>query len=202
MQTTWLRTDRPSHGFTLVEVLVAMTIMSIIALMSWQGVDSIVRTRAISQTKLERLLRINSAMAQWEQDLGALQKSDLPDFSEPIKFDGSSVTMTRAADDGLQVVVWALRGGVLQRWAGPPVTTDRALQDQVSNSARFLGNEAGQLSMLTGISEWQLYFYINDAWANAQSTGGTRLATRLVLTMSGASGDTGQITRDSQVRPY
>ena len=46
---------RPSlrvRGFTLVEVLIAMSIMAIVAVMSWQGVDGIVRARDVTQGKV------------------------------------------------------------------------------------------------------------------------------------------------------
>ncbi|MDO8376410.1 MAG: prepilin-type N-terminal cleavage/methylation domain-containing protein, partial [Aquabacterium sp.] len=35
------------QGFTLVEVLVALVIMAVIAVMGWQGVDSMARSRDI-----------------------------------------------------------------------------------------------------------------------------------------------------------
>ena len=41
------------RGFTLVEVLVALVVMAIMAVMAWQGVDGIVRTRDVSQARLE-----------------------------------------------------------------------------------------------------------------------------------------------------
>uniref|UniRef100_UPI00355A8090 PulJ/GspJ family protein n=1 Tax=Piscinibacter sp. TaxID=1903157 RepID=UPI00355A8090 len=67
---------RGSGGFTLVEVLVAMMIMAILAVMAWQGVDGIVRTRDFSQARLEQTLRLNTVIAQWEQDLASLQDSN------------------------------------------------------------------------------------------------------------------------------
>ena len=61
------------RGFTLVEVLVAMLIMAMLAVMAWQGVDGITRTRDVSQARLEQTLRLNTVMGQFEQDLQALQ---------------------------------------------------------------------------------------------------------------------------------
>ena len=46
-----------SRGFTLVEVLVALLVLSIMAAMAWRGVDGIVRTRDASQRQLEQTLR-------------------------------------------------------------------------------------------------------------------------------------------------
>ena len=53
-----------ARGFTLVEVLVALVVMAIMSLMAWQGVDGIVRTREISQARLEQTLRLETVIAQ------------------------------------------------------------------------------------------------------------------------------------------
>ena len=64
-----------ARGFTLVEVLVAMVIMAIMAVMAWQGVDGIVRTRNASQQRLATTLRLNTVIAQWDQDLASIQET-------------------------------------------------------------------------------------------------------------------------------
>ena len=45
---------RMRRGFTLVEVLVALSIMAVLATMAWQGIDGMVRARDISQARLDR----------------------------------------------------------------------------------------------------------------------------------------------------
>lgn len=160
------------RGFTLVEVLVAMFIMAILAAMAWQGVDGIVNTRTASQAKLEQLLRLNTVLAQFQQDLEASQDTNA--LPQPLpSFDGLSMRMARRTPQGLQLVVWSLRGGTWLRWAGTPVTTVRALQDQWMNSQQFIGNEPGQLRTIIGITEWQAYCYRGNAWSNCQSSAGT-----------------------------
>ena len=101
MSVTALRAR--TAGFTLVEVLVALMIMAIIAMMSWQGVDGVVRSRAASEERLEKTLRIQTVLAQWEHDLAAVQDSAvLP----PIVFGGPATLMTRRSPEGLRVVSW------------------------------------------------------------------------------------------------
>lgn len=175
---------RGAHGFTLVEVLVAMMIMSILALMAWQGVDGIVRTRDASQERLERTLRMNTVLAQWEQDIQAVQDSPaVPGFT----FDGGTVRLTRRAERGLQVVTWSLLpgpegtagGGTWLRWAGAPVATGAELQEAWMRTQQFQGNEPGQLRTLGGLVQWQVYCYWSantstsgsSGWSNCQSTG-------------------------------
>ena len=157
-------------GFTLIEVLVAMVVMAIMSLMAWQGVDGIVRTRESNQVRLEQTLRLETVIAQWEQDLASLQEtSAVPALS----CDGQSVRLTRRTDNGMQVVVWSLRpdnhGNVWQRWAGPAVTTTSSLQETWLRTQQFQGSETGQLRTLVGLESWQVYFF-QGAWANCQSS--------------------------------
>jgi general secretion pathway protein J len=204
------------HGFTLIEVLVAMMIMAILAMMAWQGVDGIVNTRSASQGRLEQLLRLNTVMAQFEQDLQASQDSGALPQNLP-SFDGISMRLTRRVPDGLQLVVWSLRGGTWLRWAGPTVTTTRALQDNWLTSQQFIGNEAGQLRTLTGMTEWQAYCYRGSAWSNCQSSAGTTTTgvapaggtsavdplkgVRVVLSFGEGSGFSGSVTREIALGP-
>ncbi len=218
-------------GFTLVEVLVALMVMALMAAMAWQGVDGVVRSRNDSQTRLEQTLRLNTVVAQWEQDLGWIQDTGA---APGLQFDGVSLRMTRSTAGGMQVVVWSLRpasltgtnssntssptptGEVLQRWAGPVVTSKNELQEQWFRSLQFLGSEPGQLSALSGLSRWEVYFFQGNAWANAQSTGNSAgngsntnigsqalpTGVRLVLTFAEGSGNTGALTRDTALGPH
>jgi general secretion pathway protein J len=208
---------RPApRGFTLIEVLVAMMIMAILAVMAWQGVDGIVRTREASQGRLEQLLRVNTVLAQFEQDLASSQDSGALPQSLP-SFDGMSLRLTRRTPEGLQLVVWSLRGGTWLRWAGPATTTTRALQDNWMTSQQFIGNEPGQLRTLTGITEWQAYCFRGNAWSNCQSSSGTGpaaaasapvvvssdplKAVRVVLSFGEGSGFNGSVTREIALGP-
>ena len=156
------------RGFTLVEVLVALLIMAVIAAMGWQGVASMVRSRDIGAAASERTLRLSALVGQWEQDLGAVYDSpQVPGVS----FDGSALRVARRAEGGVQIVVWALRQGVWQRWASPVVSHNGELQQAWLASQQLQGQEAGQLRLLDGVSEWQVYFWRGQGWSNAQSSG-------------------------------
>lgn len=220
---------RKASGFTLVEVLVALVIMAIIAGMAWQGVDGIVRARDASQARLQQSLRLNTVIAQWEQDLASIQETPAV---PPITFDGASLRLTRRAEGGVQVVVWSLRaasgltaagaadastGNVWMRWAGPAVTTQAALQDAWLGTQQFQGVEPGQLRVIEGVSDWQLYFFREGAWTNPQSTGtqapgttfvpltrnGVPAGVRLVLTLVPGPNQPreGKLTRDVALGP-
>ena len=75
------------RGFTLVEVLVALAIMAVLGVMAWQGVDGIVRARDIGRERLDRTLRLNAVIGQWDADLQALIDTGLQ-ANETVVVDG------------------------------------------------------------------------------------------------------------------
>ena len=155
-------------GFTLVEVLVALLIMAVIAAMGWQGVSAMARAREIGTATSERVLRLSALVGQWEQDLAAVYDSpQVPGLS----FDGASLRLVRRLDEGVAVVVWSLREGIWRRWASPVTTRQGDLQQAWLASQQLQGPEPGQLRLLDGVREWQVYFWRGQAWTNAQSSG-------------------------------
>ena len=205
----------PARGFTLVEVMVALFVMSLLAVMAWQGVDGMVRARDASQQRLESTLRLNTALAQWQQDLALVQDT----AAVPgLRFDGASLQLTRRTPAGLQLVVWSLRGGRWLRWAGPSVTTLGEMQDSWIRSQQLQGGEAAQVAVLEGVSEWQVRYFLprDNTWSNAQSSGDLAAAApgasapprvllpsgvRLMLTFAEGSAFTGNIIRDTVLGP-
>jgi general secretion pathway protein J len=161
-----IASHRPA-GFTLVEVLVALLIMAGLAALAWRGLDGIVRARDGSNEVMDRSLRLNTIVTQWEQDLQAVQDTGAV---PPLSFDGQSLRLTRRVEGGIALVVWAVRGGTWQRWAAPVATRSSELGNHWLRSQQLLGNEAGQLSVAPA-TDWQVYFYRGNAWTNAQSTG-------------------------------
>ena len=155
-------------GFTLVEVLVALVIMAVIAAMGWQGVSAMARARDAGAEAGARTLRLSAAVGQWEADLAALL--DSPQVPGP-GFDGAALRLVRRAEGGVQVVVWALRNGRWQRWAGPVVRQAGALQQAWEAGQQLQGPEPGQLTLLEGLAGWQVYCWRDQGWTNCQSTG-------------------------------
>ncbi len=141
--------------------------MALLAGLAWQGLDGIVRSRDGSRAVLDRTLRLNTVITQWEQDLLALQDvGSVP----PLTFDGQTLRLTRRVDGGIVLVAWSVRGGVWQRWSSPVLQRVGGLQEAWLRSQQLIGNEPGQLSLLDA-SDWQVYFFRGNAWTNAQSTG-------------------------------
>ena len=168
-------TTRPDHsstrhGFTLIEVLVALFILALMAGMAWQGVDMVIRSRETVQSRMDGLLQLQSVLGQWEADLAqSFDTQQVPGMD----FDGATLRLTRRHDDGVQVVAWSLRGGRLQRWTSPTLRDAEALQEGWLRSYQLLGNETGTLTMFERVATVQVFFFLasSNAWSNAQSTG-------------------------------
>jgi general secretion pathway protein J len=156
------------RGFTLVEVLVALLVMSILAGLAWQGLDSIVRARDRSAEVLDRTLRLNTAVVQWEQDLQALVDVVVV---PPLTFNGQTLVLTRRGEAGVLLVAWSVRGGQWQRWAGPTYTRRGELQEGWLRAQGLLGNEPGHVTAAEGASEWRLYKFVAGRKTNMQSSG-------------------------------
>lgn len=209
------RRSAPQQGFTLVEVLVALVVMSILAGLSWQAVDGMVRTRTAVEEQNRRVVVMGTALAQWEQDLqGLLTDGPMP----AAHFDGARLRLTRRVPEGVQLVVWSLRQGVWQRWAAAPTALESQLAQSWAQVPQMQGREPGHVTLAEGVTGWQLYFFRGNAWTNAQSAGdlvaggvaasqgvaaGRALPNRerlpqgirLVMTLQGPSGS-GTLTRD------
>lgn len=188
--TSILRVRSP--GFTLVEVLVALLIMSVMAVIGWRGLDSMARSRDIGQRASERTLLLGSVIGQWEQDLQSVQDT----LAVPaLAFDGASLRLTRRSEGGIQLVVWSLREGAWRRWAAPAATRVSELQDAWMRSLQLQGAEPTQLKLLDGATSWQLYFHQGGAWSNAQSSG-----VQAALPATGAAAPTTRLQLPAGVR--
>ncbi|MHA7599440.1 PulJ/GspJ family protein [Alicycliphilus sp. T452] len=210
------------RGFTLVELLVAIAVMALLAIVSWRGLDGMVRSQEQTRERADAVLVLQTVMDQWGADLDALQAID---HTEPIAWDGQVLRLTRRGmrqpDEGAVVVAWALRGvdGTAHwlRWQSAPVRTRAEWSDAWDRAARWARTpaeaERRQEAVLMPLAGWQLFFYRGGAWANAlstntagslpQSPGGLSSAAasipegvRLQLTLPPGGALAGVITRD------
>jgi general secretion pathway protein J len=178
---------RASFGFTLVELLVALFAMSLLALMSWRGLDSMVRVQQQTQARADEVLALQVGLEQWAADLDAVVRSDP---SPAMEWNGRVLRLTRrstaAATDGLLVVAWTRRNGPAGsqwlRWQSAPVTT-RGELEQAWQRAEVWSNNPGDEERrnevaITPLADWQLFYYRGNAWTNPLSSDATGGAPR------------------------
>jgi general secretion pathway protein J len=216
----------------LVELLVALFAMALLAVMSWRGLDGMSRAQASTQSRADEVLTLQVGLAQWAADLDAL--TQLPQTTA-LDWNGRVLRLTRhattSAADGVLVVGWTRRvidgTGTWLRWQSPQVTTRAELARQWQRAeiwSQSPGDEERRLEVaVTPLLEWQLYYFRENAWTNAQSSDATtRLeppqlpasgtppaaapaivlpdGVRLVLTLPPGQAISGTLTRD-WVRP-
>ena len=219
-----------SRGFTLIELLVALFAMALLAIMSWRGLDGMTRAQAQTEARADEVLTLQVGLSQWAADLDGLIQ--LPQTTA-LDWNGRVLRLTRrstaSVSDGVLVVAWTHRivngTGTWLRWQSPQVTTRGELADAWQKANIWSAN-AGPAERqfevaVTPLTEWQIFYFRENAWTNPQSSDATvpvnpafvsQPATptaasqvlpdgvRLVLTLPPGQAITGTITRD-WVRP-
>ncbi len=205
-------------GFTLIELLIAITLMAVLAGLSWRGLDSLMRSRDITQAQVNQTAVLQTVLAQWQADLNAIQA--VPNIADAgVLWDGRTLRITRrattwradGADAGLWVVAWTLRNNQWLRWQSPPLQTRAALQQAWANAERWGQNpssdDAAFETNLIPVEAWQLTYFRGNAWTNPLSSAGSNTsqgtlpdAVRLQIDLPASTGVRGRITLD-WVRP-
>ena len=200
------------RGFTLVELLVALAAMSLLALVSWRGLEAMATSQASHRTRDDAMLVLQTALSQWQADLDATSAFG---NTPGLDWNGHTLRLTRrsAAGNGMpavHVVAWAMHPGAdgprWWRWQSPPVTTRGEWQQAWSMAAAWAQDGVGDLNAaatpLLPLGSWTLVYFLDGAWGPAvaaQSLGLERPVPdglRLVLELPPGSGLSGVITRD------
>jgi general secretion pathway protein J len=124
---------RPSSrttGFTLLELLVAITVLSLVSLIAWRGLDSLVHTRERLQPEAEEVRELLVAFGQIERDLAqVVNTSFVPLATAPVTVRSGTpagfelmrfAPVIEGSPSAVQLVVYEVREGRLMRLASAP----------------------------------------------------------------------------------
>jgi general secretion pathway protein J len=126
------------RGFTLIEVLIALALMALLSIISWQALDLTERSNARLTAGSDDILALVRVLGQIESDISRHANDDIL----PSLFDAAStvvvgsmlptgifwtvpvLTLARSAQNGAwQKVVWFQDGETLRRAEGPASNT-------------------------------------------------------------------------------
>ncbi|MEY2619832.1 MAG: hypothetical protein RL522_2834 [Pseudomonadota bacterium] len=168
------------RGFTLVELLVALFVLSLIAILSWRGLDGMMRAQSQLQARADQVLALQVGLAQWRADLQALeplpQVTALDWNGQTLRLVRRSASGTPPGADGVVVAAWTRRlspgqTGHWVRWQSAPLTR-RAELEQAWLQAEIWAREptesgqAGEV-MVIPLDDWRLLYFREGSWREA-----------------------------------
>ena len=89
-----MSTRRRGAGFTLIELMVALFVLALVAVLSWRGLDGMVRAQETTQARADEIHALQIGLAQWNTDLDALVQ--LPQMPG-LDWNGRVLRLTRPA---------------------------------------------------------------------------------------------------------
>ncbi|MEJ2769344.1 PulJ/GspJ family protein [Mycetohabitans sp. B46] len=153
------RSDR-QRGFTLIELLVAIAILAVIAVLSWRGLDSIMRSREAISRAMEDERVLAQLFDQMRADVRQAATDDQAGTAAVAIGNGELriVRLLLAQDSAprLQVVRYRLDNGRIIRLASPPIAT----QGQLRSALRGGAKGWSEVSLIGGVGAMHMRLFV------------------------------------------
>ena len=150
-----------ARGFTLIELLVAIAIMAVIAVLSWRGLDQIIRGRTTITNAMEDERVFAQLFDQMRID-ARQAASDDESGQAAISVSGSTLQIVRqlvlpGTAPRLQVVRYQVSNGRVIRYASPPLGSAGDLRRALRGSA---GEGWTAISLMGGVGSISARLYV------------------------------------------
>ncbi|MFT4063283.1 type II secretion system protein J [Paraburkholderia sp.] len=128
-----------ARGFTLIELLVAIAILAVIAVLSWRGLDQIIRGRTTITNAMEDERVFAQLFDQMRIDARQAASDDEAGGEAAISVSGNTLQIVRhmvlpGTAPRLQVVRYQISNGRVVRYASPPLGNVGELQRALRGS--------------------------------------------------------------------
>lgn len=204
---------RRTSGFTLLELLVAISVMAVLAILSWRGLDGMTSAQRHIDEQSTMIRGLETGLVQWRADWDALTERP---GTTTLDWNGNTLRLLRPAQgtnpSGLVVVAWTVRGSgpgaQWSRWQSPVVQNHIDIATAWQRAAQWATysseDEARHAVTIVALTGWQLFFYRGNAWSNPLSSADPQAASassmpdgvRLIVDLPPHQTLTGKLTHE------
>ncbi len=159
---------RRAFGFTLVELLVAIGILALVAVLGWRGLDGIIRARVALTDQLEATRGMQLAFAQLQSDAEHMADPATLQNRPYLLTDNDGMTLVRNVyneyePSRLQVVAYRVTDGVLTRRESV-ATRDLVQLDVLWKAATSNGDTTPPVALQKGVIGMVVQTWEGGGW--------------------------------------